>query len=126
MVMEAVLLLVPVTIYSFFFGINMISDHLRPGGQLDVAVVAFLSLLSLVVGWMLTLRFLIKGSQSLQKSHIFWFIVASFGPIIVIISGIIAMFNPQSLLSIFVLGAPAAMVYIHLLLERLLRKNTVV
>ena len=119
---EAGIILLPVTLYSLFFGIAMIGSVLNGSDHLYLIPTAFFALLSLLAGWVLIYRFFVKGSGWLEDTGNHWFFLASLGVFIVVLSGISILFFPRSPLSVFIFGCPAAIVFLHLALERQFRR----
>ena len=119
---EIVLVLLPVTLYSLFYGfvIAVVTFEGVTGPVLFPAVL--FALASLAAGWVLSLRFLYRGPAALKgPGSDRWFAVAGCGVVIAAVSGAVAYLRPEWPLSVFVLGSPAALLFLHLALERWLR-----
>ena len=122
---EASFILLPVTFYSVFFGAVLIGISFRDDSGRDffLATVVALALLSLIAGWVLSIGFIFRGVSALRTLGFFWFYLAFLGVMIALFSLIIGLLDADSTLGVFVFGSPAAILFLHLLAERLLRKT---
>ena len=121
--LEAGFLLLPVTLVVLPFGIVLTGISFRDG-IIDVGIITLLALFSLFSGWVLTLSFILKGLETMKRLGRFWFFPASLGVLITLLSGLLALVDNQSQLTVLVFGSPTLLVFLHLALEGLFRKVT--
>jgi hypothetical protein len=120
--LEALLLLLPVTLISLIFGTALIAPVFRGGGDVFMPFVTALSLFSLFFGWLLSFVFVFKPWQTFKQIGGFCLALSSFGMVIALMACVAAIYYPTTQLSALVLGSPATVTFVHLSAEWFLRR----
>lgn len=120
---EAFFLFFPVTAISLFFGSALILSSLKDNRNLELAIMTVVSILSLLLGWILTLVFVFGKFRVFKKIAGMGLLLSLAGVILSLMGLVVSIRNPSSEWSIFVFGCPAIVVFLHLLIEWMCRKN---
>ena|SRR6267378_2118807 len=129
-ILESLVLVAPVTAFALFITLALLVD-LVSGTPVSLffLLLLFLALAALAAGWRLIVAFVRRGARGLSAVSKPWLVVATLGCALVIVATLSSLldfwFESHSVrkteLGFLAYGIPAAVPYVHLLLERFRR-----
>ena len=116
-ILQALLLLLPVTLMSSFFGLTIIVVFWESGEELAMVFLTAMALLALYSGWIIAAIFVLKDFAVFKRTGVILLPVASYGVLITALAWLSFFINPEARLTLFVYATPALLPFLHLTLE---------